>query len=230
VAPGARGVADQHPADGAHGLAPARPPRGPAGHVPCTSPAVVPADADALPGRLGPLTHLRPRRKRHRQGGVQPPRGHPAHTPAWPRSWPRSRGSPMTVIALPGHPRRPTSRLWRARGGTVVGRRPTRRRPARVGAGPLHPGPAHGRGVQGGVMPTVKTIHRHPLVATARSWREARGSRPCPRGVMPRPQRRSHRSSMPQVRAPPTAPKVRTHRTTTRRLHAHAAPRARVSP
>jgi len=75
----------------------------------------------------------------------------------------------------------------------------------------------------------VNMIHRTPLVATEHCWLDASGSRSCPRVQMRRPQRRSKVSLITNVRAPPTAPNVRTNSASRRRLNANADYRARLS-
>jgi hypothetical protein len=135
----------------------------------------------------------------------------------------------MTGISPPGNPRRSTRIIGRAPCGTVLGRRPSRGRTSGVGAGPRHPGRAHDRGVHGGVMTNVKTIHRHSRAVPERCVLDASGSRSCPHVVRRRPQRRAHVSSRTPVKVPPTVTKVRPHHTSRRRRNANAAHGARLS-
>jgi hypothetical protein len=101
----------------------------------------------------------------------------PRRAQVLPRARTRYVWSPITVISMVGSQRRITRRIWRAHCGTVLCRRPHRRLTSGVGAGTLSTGSAYDRGVHGGVITRVTTIHRRPLVATERCRLDASGAR-----------------------------------------------------
>lgn len=244
------GITHAPPPDGQHGRANPLPHGSSAGHVQLPAAAVVPAHTHALPGSLRLLEYLLQRwharacapwppvRARLSwwswliQGRLHPQRGHQAYIPAGPGCSQVVHAVGLVADERHRHPRQPAAYRQHHRACAARDRLMPPPQPAtdlRGGGGHAQHGHRPRPLGPGGVMTHVNTIQRPPLVAPERCLLEASGSRSCPRLLMRGPQRRANVSSMTKVSSPPTATKVRTTRTSRRRLHSNADQRARLS-